>query len=168
MHLFIRQASEKAAVQLAQAVRQREAVNSYATAVTADQPFEATVEAARAALAERGFGVLTEIDVQATLKAKLGVDTEPCLILGACNPAMAHAGLQAEPSLAVLLPCNVVIRSNGAGSTVVEAINPATLVTLTGNDRLEPVAAEIAARLTEVLNAVISPNPATAPDGEHP
>ena len=89
---------------------------TYAIAVTVDRPFGQTlIDSGRDALADQGFGVLTEIDMQATLKAKLGVDIAPQVILGACRPPLAYAALQAEPSIGLLLPCNVVVRSVDGG-----------------------------------------------------
>ena len=96
-------------------------MTSYAISTTLDQPFETALEATRDALADQGFGVLTEIDLRATLKARLDVDVEPQVILGACRPPLAHAALQAEPSIGLLLPCNVVVRSVGPATTLVEA-----------------------------------------------
>ncbi|GAA5028633.1 DUF302 domain-containing protein [Terrabacter aeriphilus] len=104
-----------------------------------------------------GFGVLTEIDLAATLKTKLDVDIAPQVILGACRPPLAHAALQAEPSIGVLLPCNVVVRAVGAGRTIVEAMDPATMVELTGNDQLAEVAADARERLSRALKALARP-----------
>ncbi|MFG3344209.1 DUF302 domain-containing protein [Streptomyces sp. NPDC048018] len=112
--------------------------------------FDETVEAVRRALADQGFGILTEIDVQATLKAKLGHDMEPYLILGACNPPLARQALDADRSIGLLLPCNVVVRTDGDQVTV-QAIDPATMVTLTGVDAMAPVADEAARRLDTAL-----------------
>lgn len=115
--------------------------------------FDETVEAVRRALADQGFGILTEIDVQATLKAKLGHDMEPYLILGACNPPLARQALDADRSIGLLLPCNVVVRADGDQVTV-QAIDPATMVTLTGVDAMAPVADEAARRLDIALATV--------------
>ncbi|MCB0881592.1 MAG: DUF302 domain-containing protein [Thermoleophilia bacterium] len=93
------------------------------------------------ALAGNGFGVLTTIDVAATLRARLGVDVPGYVILGACNPTLAHRGLDAEPDLGVLLPCNVVVREE-AGGTVISAMDPVAALSLAGNPALEPLAAE--------------------------
>lgn len=127
---------------------------SYGISVTIDHPFERAVEATRTALAEQGFGVLTEIDVAATLKAKLDVAIDPHLILGACNPPLAHRALQAEESVGLLLPCNVVVRYAGANRTVIEALDPQVMVGLTGNELLRPVADDAATRLRAALAAV--------------
>ncbi|MFE1228512.1 DUF302 domain-containing protein [Streptomyces sp. NPDC059442] len=112
--------------------------------------FEATVEAVRRALAEQGFGILTEIDVQATLKEKLDHDMEPYLILGACNPPLARQALDADRSVGLLLPCNVVVRTDG-DQVVVQAIDPSTMVALTGVDAMTPVADEATRRLDAAL-----------------
>ncbi|MFF5924220.1 DUF302 domain-containing protein [Streptomyces flavochromogenes] len=112
--------------------------------------FEATVEAVRRALEEQGFGILTEIDVQATLKAKLGHDMEPYLILGACNPPLARQALDADRSVGLLLPCNVVVRTDG-DRVIVQAIDPSTMVALTGVDAMAPVAEEATRRLDAAL-----------------
>ncbi|MFH8451171.1 DUF302 domain-containing protein [Streptomyces fungicidicus] len=119
----------------------------------AGSDFAAAVTAVRQALADQGFGVLTEIDVTATLKAKLGHHMEDYLILGACNPPLAHRALEADRSIGLLLPCNVVVRREG-DHTVVQALDPGTMVTLTGLDALEPVAGEATARLDAALNAL--------------
>jgi uncharacterized protein (DUF302 family) len=115
--------------------------------------FEEAVEAVREALAAEGFGVLTEIDVAATLRGKLGVELPPQLILGACNPPLAYRALQADPDVAQLLPCNVVVRQDG-DEVVVQAADPALLVGFTGNPELEPVATEAAERLGRALEAL--------------
>lgn len=128
----------------------------YAIAVTLQRPFDDVVAAVRAALATAGFGVLTEIDVQATMKAKLDIDMSSHLILGACNPSLAHAGLQAEPSLGLLLPCNVVVRQTIDG-TLVETVDPAILVNVSGNSALQPVADEAALKLRAALAALTHP-----------
>jgi uncharacterized protein (DUF302 family) len=126
---------------------------SYGISIILKQPFEGVVTAVRDALATQGFGVLTEIDVQATMKAKLGEDLEPYLILGVCNPAMAMRALNVDPSLGLLLPCNVVVRQCGA-DTIVEAIDPQTMVSVTDNPALQPVADEVAGMLTTALAAL--------------
>jgi uncharacterized protein (DUF302 family) len=95
--------------------------------------------------------VLTEIDIAATLKAKLDVDVAPQVILGACRPPLAHQALQAEPSVGLLLPCNVVVRSTGPAETVVEAVDPQTMVALTDNPGLQDVADDARTRLDAAL-----------------
>ena len=116
-------------------------------------PFDRAVVAVRGALAEQGFGVLTEIDVRATMKAKLDVDVPEQVILGDCRPPSAHAAMQAEPSIGLLLPCNVVVRAVGGGA-IVEAVDLDALVRWTGNDALAPIAADVGDRLRAALGAV--------------
>ena len=106
--------------------------------------------AVRGALAEEGFGVLTEIDVAATMKAKLGVDGAPYKILGACNPPLAHRALGCDEKIGLLLPCNVVVYASG-GATVVAAMDPALLSQLSAAPGLEEVALEVGARLRRAL-----------------
>jgi uncharacterized protein (DUF302 family) len=102
-----------------------------------------------------GFGVLTEIDVQATLKEKLDIDGEPYIILGACNPQLAHQALEAEPDLGVLLPCNVVVYER-AGVTHVSAVDAERMLSIVENDDLQHVAADVRARLAAVVDRVVS------------
>ncbi|MBQ0890658.1 DUF302 domain-containing protein [Streptomyces sp. RM72] len=125
----------------------------YGRAITLEGPFEQVQQDVRQALADQGFGVLTEIDVQATLKAKLDQDMEPYLILGACNPPLAHRSLDADRSVGLLLPCNVVVRGDG-DRVIVEAIDPETMVTLTGFDAMAPVAEEAGRRLEAALSSL--------------
>jgi uncharacterized protein (DUF302 family) len=113
-------------------------------------PFDQAVERCRQALAKEGFGVLTEIDVKATLKKKLDVDREPYLILGACHPPSAHRVLTAQPSVGVLLPCNVTVSVEGGG-TVVRAMNPEAAMTMIGNPEVDAVAREVGAALRRVV-----------------
>jgi uncharacterized protein (DUF302 family) len=129
---------------------------TYGKSVTLDLPFAEAVTRVREALAEQGFGVLTEIDVQATLQAKLQAQVEDYVILGACNPPLAKSALDVDRSIGLLLPCNVVVRA-GTGSTtgtVVEALDPQVMVTLTGQNELKPVADDAAARLDRALAAL--------------
>ena len=125
----------------------------YSLAIETDRDFDDVVAATRAALADEGFGVLTEIDVKATMKAKLDVDRDEYLILGACNPPLAHEALQAEPELGVLLPCNVVVYRTG-GKTRVSAVAAEQMLGMVGNEALMPVATEVGRRLGRVLQAV--------------
>lgn len=118
---------------------------SYADVPTAAQ-------ATRQALATEGFGVLSEIDIQATLKAKLDVDRRPYLILGACNPALAHEALQAEPTLGVFLPCNVDVFEGEDGAVYVQAVHPQAMFSLVNNVGVSPIAHEVTARLERVLD----------------
>jgi len=131
---------------------------SYVLSTTLEQGFEQTLDATRAALADQGFGILTEIDTKATLKAKLDVDVPSHIILGACRPPLAHAALQAEPSVGVLLPCNVVVRTLDERHTVVEAMDPSTMVDLTANDALADVAAEAGTRLSTAFTSLTPSN----------
>ncbi|NEB19526.1 MULTISPECIES: DUF302 domain-containing protein [Streptomyces] len=125
----------------------------YGRAITLEGPFEQVQQDVRQALADQGFGVLTEIDVQATLKAKLDQDMEPYLILGACNPPLAQRALDADRSVGLLLPCNVVVHGDGDW-VIVEAIDPETMVTLTGLDAMAPVAEEAGRRLEAALSSL--------------
>ncbi len=108
----------------------------------------------RAALADEGFGILTEIDVQATLRAKLGEDIGAYTILGACAPPLAHQGITADPALGALLPCNVVVRAHPDGGSEVIAIDAHEMLGLTGVEDLQAVAGEVAARLERALESV--------------
>ena len=112
--------------------------------------FDEAVTQIRQALEEQGFGILTEIDVQATMKARLNVDVEPYLILGACNPSLAHQALTLEPTIGLLLPCNVVVRTEG-GATIVQAMDPQLLVTVVDKPGLKDVADEAGSRLARAL-----------------
>jgi uncharacterized protein (DUF302 family) len=132
---------------------QEPATESVAFAATTDLPFAAAVERAREALADEGFGVLTEIDVQATLKKKLDVDGEPYLILGACHPPSAHRALTAAPEVGVLLPCNVTV-SVEDGRTVVRAMNPRVALGVLDKPELADVAGEVGGALQRVVKAV--------------
>jgi uncharacterized protein (DUF302 family) len=123
----------------------------YAIVTTVEMPFDDAVSRVREELAAEGFGVLTEIDVRATLRKKLGVEVDPYVILGACNPPLAHRGLEIEPDLGVLLPCNVVVRTDGA-LTRVAAMEPDAALALAGNDDLAPLAAEARARVERALS----------------
>jgi uncharacterized protein (DUF302 family) len=116
-------------------------------------PYDEVVPLVKSALADQGFGVLTEIDVRATMKAKLDADIEDYVILGACNPPLAFRALEAHRQIGVLLPCNVVVRAEGEG-TRVDAVDPADMVTMTGMSTLEPVAEEATRRLQAAIAAV--------------
>jgi uncharacterized protein (DUF302 family) len=113
-------------------------------------PFEEAVERVRQELQAEGFGVLCEIDVQATLKAKLGVDREPYMILGACNPPLAHEALDAEPELGALLPCNVIVYRRD-GETHISAVDAERMLSIVGNELLAPIAADVRRRLADVV-----------------
>ncbi len=125
----------------------------YTLCTTVPRPFDEVLEATRQALAEHGFGVLTEIDLAATLRAKIGAEILPQVILGACRPPLALAATQAEPSIGVLLPCNVVVRAV-EDATVVESMNPDAMVEVTGNPALEQVATEARERLSAALRSL--------------
>lgn len=108
----------------------------------------------REELQKEGFGVLTEIDVEATLRKKLGVETRPYRILGACNPSLAHQALEAETDIGLLLPCNVVVYEGEDGSgSVVAVLDPVTQLAVTGRDDIEPLAREVRERMERVLDA---------------
>jgi uncharacterized protein (DUF302 family) len=125
--------------------------SSYTLSATTERPFTEAVERVREALAHEGFGVLCEIDVQATLKKKLDVEREPYLILGACNPPLAHEALNAEPELGTLLPCNVVVYERD-GQAHVAAVDAEQMLSIVGNDELAPIAAEVRRRLAAVVS----------------
>lgn len=108
----------------------------------------------RKALESEGFGVLTEIDVSATLKEKLDVEFPPYEILGACNPPLAHQALQAEPDIGLLLPCNVVVRALPDGRTMVEALDPVVQLAVADNADLRPLAEDVRSRMRRVIEAV--------------
>ena len=127
----------------------------YTLTAGTDRSFADAVDRVRAELQAEGFGVLCEIDVQATLKAKLGVDTAPYLILGACNPPLAHRALEAEPDLGVLLPCNVVVYERG-GRTTVSAVDAERMLSIVGNDALSPIAREVRERLAAVVDRAVA------------
>ncbi len=118
-----------------------------------DQPYETALPRVVEALKAEGFGVVTEIDVRETMREKLGVDVTPHTILGACNPELAHAALQVEPDLGVLLPCNVVVYATPRG-TRVTAVNAGAMLGMVGNPALERIAAEVGRRLDRVLESL--------------
>lgn len=126
---------------------------AYGRTVAVDLPFDEAVARTREALAGQGFGVLTEIDVQATLRAKLGEEVPEQLILGACNPQLAHRALQAEPDIGLLLPCNVVVRRDGQ-RILVQALDPQVMVRVPGNPALAPIAEDAGRRLDAALAAL--------------
>jgi uncharacterized protein (DUF302 family) len=125
----------------------------YFETVRLDLPYDQAVGRVREALAEQGFGVLTEIDVRATMQAKLGEEMEDYVILGACNPQLAHRALGVDRSIGVLLPCNGVVRSADGGSTV-EVLDPQVMVSVPGRDELAPVAEEAGRRLSAAMAAL--------------
>lgn len=129
-------------------------MSDYGMAVQLDVDLAVAKERVRAVLADQGFGVLTEIDLAATLKQKLGKHVPPQVILGACNPALADRALSAEASIGLLLPCNVVLRSLGPQRTLVETLDPEVMVTVTGNAALMPVATQARGNLRAALDAL--------------
>jgi uncharacterized protein (DUF302 family) len=129
---------------------------NYSHAVDVDGEFDEVVAATREALAAEGFGVLTEVDVKATMKSKLDVDRDDYVILGACNPGLAHEALLAEPELGVFLPCNVVVYRT-PDRIRVSAVSAEQMLGLVENDALTPVAREVSERLQRVVAAVAAP-----------
>lgn len=128
-------------------------MSAYTLSATVAAPFDATVDRVRQGLDEVGFGVITEIDMSATLKAKLDVEVPPQIILGACRPTLAHRAMTADPSIAAVLPCNVVIRSVDPTTTVVETFDPAFMANLAG-DALREVATDAGERLNALLTTL--------------
>jgi uncharacterized protein (DUF302 family) len=129
---------------------------NYALSTTLHTTFEDAVERTRKALSDQGFGVLTEIDMKATLKAKLGEDMEDYLILGACNPPLAHRAVNADRQIGLLLPCNVVIRADVAakGTVIVDAMDPQVMVQVSGEPGLRDVANDAAAKLQAAIDSL--------------
>jgi uncharacterized protein (DUF302 family) len=126
---------------------------NYAISRETPLPFGEALERVRTLLGEAGYGVLSEIDVQAKLEEKLGIEREPYLILGACNPPLANRGLNAEPELGTLLPCNVVVYEQ-EGRTHVAAVEPETMLSVVGSEELRPIAKQVRGDLTRVVEEV--------------
>ena len=124
----------------------------YSFGKTVDLPFDAAVQRTAAVLADVGFGVLTEIDVQATMKKKLGLEMAPYRILGACNPHLASRAIAAEPQIGALLPCNVVVRQDKSGAVRVEVMDPNAVLTLVDRPDVAELAAEVRGLLVQALN----------------
>ena len=120
-----------------------------------DIPYDDAIVRVKDALKDQGFGVLTEIDVRQTLKDKLDIDVEPQIILGACNPQLAHRALELDPRIAALLPCNVVVRTEGR-TTVVEALDPKIIAEVPDNPALAPITEEAGQRIQATLDALRS------------
>lgn len=129
-------------------------MGQYAFGKATDLGFDEAVDKITQALAREGFGVLTEIDVAATLKKKLGLERPPYKILGACNPQFAARALEAEPQIGALLPCNVVVRQNARGDTRVEVMDPNAVLGLVERPEVAPIATEVRARLERALAAL--------------
>ena len=129
-----------------------EQTTRYGISTTVALPYDQAVERTREALQKEGFGVLTEIDVKATLKKKINEEFRPYIILGACNPPLAHKALSAELDIGLLLPCNVVVyAADEPGTSVVAALDPVEALSLTGNEGIRPLATEVRGRLERVL-----------------
>jgi uncharacterized protein (DUF302 family) len=126
----------------------------YTTEITLDRPYGETVARVKEAFQKQGFGTLTEIDVQTTLRDKLGEDVEPYVILGLCNPQLAHRALEVEPRIGTLLPCNVVVRRVG-GKTVVDALDPAVMAEIPERQELRPIADEAADLVRTALDDLL-------------
>ncbi|MFD4462088.1 DUF302 domain-containing protein [Nocardia sp. NPDC058480] len=129
---------------------------SLALSTTVHTTFDEAIELTRAALSEQGFGILTDIDMKATLKAKIGEDIEDYRILGACNPPLAHAAVSADRQIGLLLPCNVVVRRDPTNedAVIIEAMNPAIMVQVTGEADLVPIATEAATKLRAAIDSL--------------
>jgi uncharacterized protein (DUF302 family) len=123
---------------------------SYGTTVTLDVPYDEAVAKVKDIFKDHGFGALTEIDVRSTLKEKLGEDIEPYVILGMCNPELAHRALDIDRSIGLLLPCTVVVRATDHGTTV-EALDPQVMVTVAGHGEMQPIADNAAGRINSAL-----------------
>ncbi len=128
--------------------------NRYGFGKTVDLDFESALKKVGEELAKEGFGILTEIDVQATLKKKLNADMPPYRILGACNPPFAHRAISAEPTIGLLLPCNVVVRQDDAGKVQVEFMDPEVMVQLVDRPEVQGIATEVRERLQRAFAAI--------------
>jgi uncharacterized protein (DUF302 family) len=129
----------------------------YGFGATVNAPYEQVVTRVREALAAEGFGVLTEIDVRATLKKRIDVDFRPYVILGACNPPLAHKALSHEMEIGLLLPCNIVVHAGDLeGQTVIAIMDPEAALSLAANTAIGPLAADVKSRLQRVLAAVLA------------
>ena len=129
-------------------------MGTYTLSATIARPYADVLDATRSALADQGFGILTEIDLAATMKTKLDVDLPPQMILGACRPPLAYEAIKVDPSIAAVLPCNVVVRSLDDATTLVEVFDPDAMMGLADTDALDTVAADAKQRLTAALAAL--------------
>ncbi len=129
-------------------------MDTYRFSLATDEKFDQAVTNTRKALQDHGFGVLSEIDVAATLKEKLGVDLPPYLILGACNPGFAHQALRAEPGIGVLLPCNVVVREEDGGTVVVDFMDPSSVLNMVDHPGIDKLAHDVRSLLEQVRDAI--------------
>jgi uncharacterized protein (DUF302 family) len=127
---------------------------TYHFSKTVSVPFEAAIETVTAALKERGFGVLTTIDVKETLKKKIDVDFHPYTILGACNPQFAHQALQAEDKIGAMLPCNVIVQQKTGGEVEVSAVDPTASMQAIDNPQLAAIAGQVREKLQQVIDAL--------------
>jgi uncharacterized protein (DUF302 family) len=132
-------------------------MNDFTLSATVDASYDDTVARVRGLLGDAGFGVLTEIDIQATLRAKLDVEVPARVILGACRPQLAHRALEADPRVATLLPCNVVVADAGNGRTRVELFDPSTISLLSDDADIAGVASEARERLIGMMATLTSP-----------
>lgn len=128
----------------------------YARTITLDVPYEQAVPKVKEAFQAQGFGTLTEIDVRDTLKSKIAADVGPYVILGACNPQLAHRALEIDRQIGLLLPCNVVVRADGENHTLVQALDPQVMVAVPGLDQLQSVADEAGRRIDDALRSLSS------------
>ncbi len=135
---------------------------NYGFGSVVDLPFDAAIERVTAELADEGFGILTEIDVQATLKKKLDKEMPAYRILGACNPALASQAIDAEPEIGLLLPCNVLVREDAAGDVHVSFMDPRSILSLVGREEINPLADQVREKLERVLGRLTRPAAATA------
>jgi uncharacterized protein (DUF302 family) len=129
-------------------------IGNYGLFIHSERPFEQTLAAVKDALKAEGFGVLTDIDVKATMKQKLGVEFRRYEILGACNPPLAHKALEIEMAVGLLLPCNVIVYEDDDGSCTVGALDPMNMMGFTGNDALKPIAEDALGRLERALKSL--------------
>lgn len=125
----------------------------FTRSIELDISFDDAIDRVKEALKDQGFGILTEIDVRQTLKDKLGIAVEPQIILGACNPQLAHRALEIDPRIATLLPCNVVVRTE-QGRTVIDALDPKIIAEVPDNPDLAPIAEEAGVRIQAALDAL--------------